>query len=69
MGYTWPGMKKLSWEEVQHIHKTTGLTGYFILYSDETESEIDADYKWSDIEDLYMKGAEFGYELQHMADI
>ena len=63
MGYTWEGMRKMSWEEVKEKHETEGLTGYFYLYEDDTEGEIPEDYTWEEIEAHYNGGGEFGEEL------
>lgn len=64
MGYTWEGMRKMSWEEVQAQHKEPlGLTGFFYLYDDNTEAEIPEDYAWEHIENHHNAGGEFGEEL------
>ena len=63
MGYTWSGMKKISFEEVMQRHKQDELVGCFKLYDDESESQIEPDYKLEDIIRHYNNGGEFGIEL------
>lgn len=62
MAYTWEGMEKLSWEEVQKLHHDEELVGCFKLYDDDTEGMIEENYTWEDIEHHYNCGGEFGYE-------
>lgn len=63
MAYTWNGMKKLSLDEAQKIHRSSGLAGCFLLYPDGTEGEIGSDYSWSEIEEHYLRGGEIGKEV------
>ena len=63
MAYTWTGMRKLSWEEVKEIHADGGLAGYFFLYPDGSENQIESGYDWKDIEAHHLTGGEFGDEL------
>lgn len=62
MAYTWEGMERLTWEQVQEAHKNGELAGYFYLYDDGSEGEIPEDYKWEDVVYHYENGGEFGYE-------
>ena len=41
MGYTWLGMRKLTWEEVLQRHEKDELAGCFRLYDDNSEAMID----------------------------
>ena len=50
MGYTWLGMRKLTWEEVLQRHEKDELAGCFRLYDDNSEAMIE-------------KGGEFGEEI------
>lgn len=62
MGYTWTGMKKISWDEVKDLDKKGELVGCFYLYDDESEGMIEADYNFDDIKKHYECGGEFGIE-------
>lgn len=62
MGYTWPGMKKIPWDEVKELAKKGELAGYFKLYSDGTEGMIESSYGIEDIVQHYNAGGEFGEE-------
>lgn len=55
MAYTWKGMRKLTIEEAQaiDINEPGGLTGYFILRKDGSESLIEDGYTWEEIEKAY----------------
>lgn len=65
MAYTWLGMEKLTWEDVQELHKKGELFNgqYYKLYDDETESQIDEHCTWADILEHEQKGGEFGSEI------
>ena len=63
MGYTWSGMKKISFEEVMQRHKQDELVGCFKLYDDESESQIEEGYNLQEIINHYEFGGEFGIEL------
>lgn len=62
MAYKWLGMRKIPWEEIKKIHEEQGLQGYYKLYDDDSESLIE-DYSWEEIEEHYIKGGEFGEEM------
>ena len=47
MGYTWLGMRKLTWEEVLQRHEKGELAGCFRLYDDNSEAMIDRGYDLS----------------------
>ncbi len=63
MGYTWLGMRKLTWEEVLQRHEKGELAGCFRLYDDNSEAMIDRGYdfagdilahhKKSELQELY----------------
>ena len=40
MGYTWLGMRKLTWEEVLQRHEKGELAGCFRLYDDNSEAVL-----------------------------
>ncbi|MCR5691508.1 MAG: DUF4313 domain-containing protein [Eubacterium sp.] len=61
-GYSWPGMKKLNMEEIEKYTKEDGLMGAYILYPDNTESEIDSPLSLEEVKDMIGRGLEFGYE-------
>lgn len=63
MGYTWAGMKKISFDEVMQRHEKDELVGCFRLYDDDTEGQIDPGYDIQDIIEHYERGGEFGIEL------
>ena len=63
MAYTFTGMKKMDWRDVEELHDKGELAGYYLLYQDDTEAQIERDYSWSDIVAHYESGGEFGYEL------
>lgn len=64
MGYTWLGMRKLTWEEVLQRHKKDELAGCFRLYDDNSEAMIDRGYDFAgDILTHHEKGGEFGEEI------
>lgn len=65
MAYKWLGMRKIPWEEIKKIHEKQGLQGYYKLYDDDSEGLIE-DYSWEEIEDHYIKGGEFGEEMDTM---
>lgn len=61
MGYTWLGMRKLTWEEVLQRHENGELAGCFRLYDDNSEAMIDRGYDFAgDILAHHKKGGEFG---------
>ena len=62
MAYKWQGMKKLSWGEVKKLHENGGLAGYFMLYPDGSEGQIENGYDWRDIEAHHLNGGDFGTE-------
>lgn len=47
MGYTWLGMRKLTWEEVLQRHEKGELAGCFRLYDDNSEAMIDRGYDFA----------------------
>ena len=64
MGYTWLGMRKLTWEEVLQRHENDELAGCFRLYEDNSEAMIDRGYDFTgDILAHHEKGGEFGEEI------
>lgn len=63
MAYKWLGMKVLAWEDVKELHKNGELAGCYKLNPDGTESEITADYDWTEIESQHNAGVEIGQEL------
>lgn len=62
MAYNWPGMRKLSWEEVNELARKGELAGRYKLYDNGTEAEIDADYSLEEIVEHHQNGGEFGEE-------
>ena len=65
MAYEWNGMRKIPWEEVKDILRKNGnLAGYYYLYDDDTEGQIDASDSIVDIMDHHDRGGEFGEELE-----
>lgn len=64
MGYTWLGMRKLTWEEVLQRHEKGELAGCFRLYDDNSEAMIDRGYDFAgDILAHHKKGGEFGEDI------
>lgn len=64
MGYTWLGMRKLTWEEVLQRHEKDELAGCFRLYDDNSEAMIGRGYDFAgDILAHHEKGGEFGEEI------
>ena len=64
MGYTWLGMRKLTWEEVLQRHENDELAGCFRLYEDNSKAMIDRGYDFTgDILAHHKKGGEFGEEI------
>lgn len=61
--YNYPGMAKVSWEEVNRLAREGKLAGYYKLYDDGTEAMIEEDYDIEDIVMHYQAGGEFGDEL------
>ena len=60
MGYTWLGMRKLTWEEVLQRHEKGELAGCFRLYDDNSEAMIDRGYDFAgDILAHHKKGGEY----------
>lgn len=64
--YNWQGMRKMNWQEVNELARNRELAGYFLLYDDGTEAEIDADYQFEDIVAHYQAGGEFGEERSRL---
>ena len=62
MSYEWDGMKKLSFAEVERLHKIGELCGCMYLFDDNTESYIEETYTWEEIKRHYECGGEFGRE-------
>lgn len=63
MAYKWLGMRTLSWEEVKQLHESGELAGYFLLYPDGSEGQIERGYDWKSIEAHHENGGGFGDEL------
>lgn len=64
MAYTWAGMRKLTWKEVEELHKKGKLAGYYKLYEDGTEAVIDSNYDFiDDVLEHQERGGEFGEEI------
>ena len=63
MAYKWLGMRIIPWDEVQELHEKGKLAGYYRLYDDDSEGQIESDYSWDDIVKHHEYGGEFGYEL------
>lgn len=62
MAYRWLGMRVLDSDEVDEIYQREGLNGYYKLYPDGTETEIDG-ITLQEIADHYNSGGEFGEVL------
>lgn len=62
MAYNWPGMRKLSWDEVNELARRGELIGIYKLYDDGTEAAIEADYTLEEIVEHHQNGGEFGEE-------
>ncbi len=60
--YTYPGVHKISMDEIRLRHNTRKLVGCLKLYGDNTESYIE-EYEWDDIVRHLERGGEIGYEL------
>lgn len=63
MGYNWPGMRKIPWEEVKELIKSNEIVGCFKLYDDKTEGMIEEGYDLDDIINHHENGGEFGEEI------
>lgn len=69
MAYEWSKMKVIEWEEVAALHNAGKLAGYFMLYPENnTESQIEKDYDWGEIQRHYANGGMFGREADIAAD-
>lgn len=62
MGYNWKGMRVLSSTEVGERYFNKKLAGYYKLYPDGTEAEIDK-ITFPEILDHYKAGGKFGEEI------
>jgi|GEM_PF-351431 len=63
-GYNWPGMQKLSMEELeQYAKEPEGFIGLYMLYPDCTEAQIIEPMTMDEIKDALSRGIEFGDEL------
>lgn len=62
MAYTWCGMRKVGWDEIQELHKNGSLAGLYKLYDDNTEAQIQNGYDWKELVQFYEAGGEFGEE-------
>ena len=62
--YTWEGMRKLRADEIFSKIRDGGLSGYYLLYDDGTESCIDDGYKEADIIGHLLNGGEIGEEKE-----
>ncbi len=59
--YVWPGMKKISLEEALKRYKSN--ESVFVLYDDNTESEIGWEGAEEEMREHAKNGGEFGYEV------
>lgn len=59
----WKGMRVLSDEEIEALGKSGDLTGFFSLYPDGTEAEIDAGYEMEAVTDFLRRGGSIGEEM------
>lgn len=64
MAYKWHGMRVIPWEKVKELHEKGGLAGYYQLYPDNSEKQIEEGYTWQDIQQHYENGGEFGEEKE-----
>ena len=62
--YTLSGMRKLSVDEVLDKIADGQLVGYYLLYDDNTEAEIEPGYKPEDILRHLSNGMEIGEEIE-----
>lgn len=60
--YTWPGMKKITWAEVNELAMKGKLVGCYLLYGDNTEGMITIHTNLEEIMKHYNDGGEFGIE-------
>ena len=60
--YTWEGMRRISLIEARRLHESISLNGFYYLYPDGTEGEIDG-YDWGDILNHYGYGGEIGDDM------
>lgn len=60
--YTWPGMKKITWAEVNDLAMKGKLVGYYLLYADNSEGMITIHTSLEEIVKHYHNGGEFGIE-------
>ncbi len=60
--YIYPGVCKISMDEIRLRHNAGELVGCLRLYGDNTESYIE-EYEWDDIVRHLEQGGEIGYEL------
>lgn len=63
MAYTWTGMKKLEWRDIQELHDRDELVGCYYLYPDNTEKVIEKGYDLKDVIRHCKNGGEIGYEI------
>jgi len=52
---------------VKELHEKGELTGYYCLYPDNSEKQIDEGYTWQDIQRHYENGGKFGKEKEESA--
>ena len=63
MSYTWPGMRKMTIQEVIDRFEAGELEGCFYLYDDETEAMIDGNATLEEISNQLARGVEIGEEV------
>ncbi len=63
MAYTYNGIQRITFNEMQAIHLNESLVGYLKVYPDDTECYIDSDYSWDEIVKHIECGGEIGYEF------
>lgn len=63
MKYKWHGMRVLDSEEVDILYQQGKLDGYYKLFPDGTEAQIDG-ITLQEIADHYNNGGEFGEETE-----
>lgn len=61
--YNYEKMKIIDWENVCILHKIGKLEGYYKIYPDGTESQIETGYDWSNIQKHYELNGKFGIEI------
>lgn len=68
MSYKWNGMEQIDRKKAEELSRSNGLCGYYLLYPDNTESEIDT-ISPSELKKHFENGGKVGREYASLNSV